>query len=171
MAMPDKQRHLPDVPPLLRQKIRECTSGVAPWPLFVFGPPGTGKTCGALCLVDRVSRALFWTEESLCDYVTDALMGRLVNRLGHDITPRQIWYKVNDSPLVVVDEIGSRTAVSDHRYTTIKNLLDAREGKALMLVSNVAPKDIAQIYDARIASRALNGTIVEVGGADRRLAK
>lgn len=169
--MPDKPRRLPDVPPVLRQKIRECTWGESPWPLFVFGPPGTGKTCGALCLVDRVHRAAFFTEETLCQDATDALMGRLVNSIGYDITPREFWANVGDRQLVVVDELGSRTIVSDHRYNAVKTLLDVREGKALMLVSNVAPKDIAQIYDARIASRALNGTIVEVGGHDRRLAK
>lgn len=167
--LPSKPRLIDDVAPSLRKQIKACTLGQSPWPMFVFGKPGTGKSCAALCLCDRVERSLFWTEESLCQEMVDAAMDRLENSLGYSITPRQIINRISAAALVVIDELGSRTTVSDHRYSTVKSLLDAREGKSLMIVSNVPHNDIATIYDARIASRVLSGTIVKLDGDDRRL--
>lgn len=136
--------------------------------MFVHGPAGTGKTCAALVLCDHVDGSIFWTEEQLCHEITEAMMDRLTNSLGYSITPQQIWRKTERSPLVVLDELGARSVVSDHRYAVIKTLLDRREAQPFVIVSNLPPADLPAAYDDRIASRALAGTIVRLGGVDRR---
>jgi DNA replication protein DnaC len=169
--LPAKARDLESVANPIRKAIKACVEGSAKWPLFLFGPAGTGKTCAVLCLCDHVARSKFWTEETLVQQVTDAMMGRLHSSIGYPIFTGEIWRRVESAPVVAVDEIGARTVVSDHRYATLKTLLDLREGKPLALVSNVEPSELAAIYDDRIASRALCGTVVKAGGVDRRLAK
>lgn len=55
-----KPRELAEVPPLLRQYVDELRAGRRKWPLFLHGPVGSGKSCAALCLVDRVAKSEFW---------------------------------------------------------------------------------------------------------------
>jgi DNA replication protein DnaC len=167
----DVRRDIEKIPGDLRRAIRECTTGAASWPLFVYGPAGTGKTCAALCLVDRVARSRYWTEESLCQDYTDAMMGDLFTRTGYEISTREFWERERSAALVVVDELAARYAVSEHRRTVVKTILDIRDGRPLILISNTAPEDIANIFDDRVASRALCGTVVELNGADRRIGR
>jgi DNA replication protein DnaC len=167
--LPHKSRDLESVSQPVRKSIKACIEGRSEWPLFLFGPAGTGKTCAALCLADRVKSSRYWTEETLCQNVTDAMMGRLFNSAGYETFLKDVWHWVESAPLVVVDELGTRANVSEHRYSVIKSTLDLREGKPLVLISNVEPGELAAIYDDRIASRALCGTVVKAGGSDRRL--
>jgi hypothetical protein len=56
----------------------------------------------------------------------------------------------------------------------VKNFADARAINArgvAVYVSNVAPNELASMYDDRICSRLLCGTWFELKGPDRRLAK
>lgn len=168
---PKKPRDIDGIHHAIRDAIRDCTAGKAPWPLFVFGAVGSGKSCAALCLVDRVDSAKYWTEESLCQQAADSMMDRLWNSAGYLVTPSAFWSRIREAPLVVVDELAARTNVTDHRYATVKRLLDEREGEPLMLVSNVDPKELASVYDDRVASRALCGTVVRSRGTDRRMMK
>ena len=74
-------------------------------------------------------------------------------------------------PFVILDEIGGRDRVSDHHYEAVKTLLDVRQGKPLMVLSNLGLSEIEKVYDDRIASRLATGTIVRVDAKDRRLHK
>jgi DNA polymerase III delta prime subunit len=145
-------------------------SGESPWPLVLSGPAGTGKTCAALCLLDYAG-GRYWTAGGLCDVLIRAQAGRLQwsnGGYGGTHWPEDVWKWVAGAPLVVVDEIGSRSP-SDFAYETVKRVLDEREGRPLVVISNLTLESLTRLYDDRVASRLAGGTVVEVGGSDRRL--
>lgn len=134
-------------------------SGRAAWPLFLHGPAGTGKTCAALCVCDRVEYAQFWTPEELADGIV---------RGGMD----DAWRRLRECDLAVLDELGARERVGDLHYQAVKRFADCREEngrRVAVYVSNVRPERISDLYDDRVASRLLCGTWFELAGKDRRL--
>lgn len=156
--------------------LRELVAGRAPWPLFLHGPPGTGKTCAALALADHL-------REWECRYVTAAdltarVMATFGTRDAYDWTPFGRFRDAGVNPdapsgktgalLVVLDELGTRE-VKDTHYECVQRVIDLREGLPLILVSNHDADRIARVYDERIASRCQAGTVVELAGRDRRV--
>ena len=67
---------------------------------------------------------------------------------------------------MVLDEIGSG---EKPHYDAVKRILDEREGKPLVAISNLDLASVATVYDARVASRMAAGTLMELLGADRRM--
>lgn len=160
----------------LSGKIGECVAGESPWPLFVNGPAGTGKTCAALSLLDflEFGGGKYITAAQLAIDLIELMHGRLswyVEGRGGQYSTRQFWDEYANAPLVVLDEIGCRDKVTDHQYEGVKRLLDERSGRPLMILSNHDLETLARLYDDRIASRIAGGTVVLLGGADRRLRK
>ena len=68
----------------------------------------------------------------------------------------------------VLDDVGQRTKVSDCQYDAIKIALDRREGRPLLITTNLSLFDLATVYDERISSRLMGGTVIETSG-DRRI--
>jgi len=169
---PRQPRSVALIAPPLRQAIRECVAGAAPWPLFVGGPCGTGKTCAALALLDHVPGGQYHTAGGLCELLVRAQQGRLESYhegRGGTVWPEHLWRGLAKAPLVVLDELGGRERVSDHHYDAVKRLLDERHGLPLVLLSNHDLAALARLYDDRIASRIGGGTVAALGGPDRRL--
>jgi DNA replication protein DnaC len=140
--------------------------------MFLHGPPGTGKTCAALCLLDFAGGE-YYTVSGLHDLLIRAQHGRLEwSRCGHGgtIWPETIWAKLARAPLVVLDELGCRERVSDAHYETVKRCIDERHNRAFIVISNLTLADVASVYDNRIFSRLGAGTVLELAGKDRRLA-
>lgn len=155
----------------MRRIIRELCRGYKEWPLFLYGDVGTGKTCAGLCLVDNCG-GMYFTAGDLCQELIDAGKGILnFKESGHKLYARDIWLAIRAVPVVVLDEVGGRDKVSDFHYDTVKGVLDAREYKPLVVISNLGLEQIAELYDMRITSRLGAGTVVEVAGDDRRLTK
>lgn len=170
--LPEQPREVSQIDPEVRKAIRECLTGASPWPLVFFGPAGTGKTSAALCLCDYCL-AMYATATSLCQDFRDADFGRLdvQTQPGHSmkVTSAWLWKKVQASPLVVLDELGCRDTVSDHHYEVVKGVIDKRQGRPLIAVSNLGSKLLAKVYDDRITDRLWAGTVVEFTGESRRL--
>jgi len=165
------RRSVAQIEPALREAFRSLVSGKTPWPLFLHGPAGTGKSCAALCLLDHATGE-YWTTTGFCEHLNDATFGRLVARgEGGSVTiwPVQFWAKVQRAPLVVLDELGTRDVVSNAHYDAVKRIIDEREGLPLVVISNLDLESIARLYDDRIASRLGAGTIVQLRGRDRRI--
>ncbi len=157
------RRSMAQVDQALVSTFRKLAGGAQPWPLFLFGPTGAGKTLAALSLCDHARTASYHTAEGLCDttielkYRPDEL--------------RDLWETIATKDLVVLDEIGIRGQASDFAYTTLKRLADAREmhaGRVAIYISNLPPREVATLYDDRICSRLLCGTRFELKGRDRR---
>lgn len=151
------------VPDRLRATFRLLVTGGAPWPLFLYGGVGVGKSCAVLALTDFIPGAVYLTAAEFVSRHTAAITGR-----GEKINWDRMTGK--NCPLVVLDELGAREKVSDTGYEAIIRLLDARDNWPLVVVSNLDGDGIARIYDARIASRIMAGSQFELRGEDRRIA-
>lgn len=146
----------------LRATIRTLIAGQSPWPLVLLGPAGTGKSCAALCLLD-VAGGWYFTVAELCEEFIHAQQRQI------ETTTRRLWERLEQTRLVVVDELGARERVSDHHYDTVKRLLDKRENRPLVCISNHSLERLSQLYDDRLASRLAYGTVLTLHGKDRRL--
>ena|GEM_PF-1209435 len=154
-------------------KLQDCAMGKSPWPLLLTGPAGTGKTCAALCLCDRVRTSVSFRDfGSICETVRQAKLGELYSHGTHAdtlLSPDDWWSAWGKFSLAVVDEIGARASITEHVYECMKRVLDERQGKPLVLISNLDLTGLARVYDDRVASRAGAGTVVRFAGADRRV--
>lgn len=140
---------------------RDLVRGIAPWPLYLYGPPGVGKSSAALALLDCVRDGQYQTA------------GGLTRRVlaGYNGGPRVDWGLLapQKCELFVLDELGvRRAAVSDTHYECVQEVLDAREDHPLVLISNLDLQTLATVYDTRIADRCGAGTLFELAGDSRR---
>jgi chromosomal replication initiation ATPase DnaA len=154
----------------LASALKACIHGEADWPLLVIGPPGVGKTCAALLVVDSFQAAVYTTPTDLHRESCMAERGDLY-RNGYRVWFDEFWDKIAKASVVVVDEIGLRSEVTDPHYETLKRLCDLRDHRPAIYLSNVTPEKIASIYDARVLSRMACGTALELRGADRRFSQ
>ncbi len=166
---PDKYRDVEKIDPQLRKTIRSVVGGLQPWPLVLLGQQGAGKTCAGLCLIDCFG-GWYVPLPDLCRMLVAAQKGELQWSSGHKRTEGEIWEAIRSSNLIVLDELGQRSKVTDFHYETAKRVLDDREGKPLTVISNLSVSAIADVYDNRIASRLSGGTIFKLCG-DRRLGR
>ena len=159
--LPEVDRRLELVDSGLLDVFRALVSGRAPWPLYLFGLTGAGKTMAALCLCDVAQTAAYWAVEELCDFVMRENPAEVQGE----------FQQIAEKGLAVLDELGQRATVGDLRYSAVKKFADARElhaGRVAVYISNLAPKAFAGLYDDRICSRVLGGTRYELKGRDRR---
>jgi hypothetical protein len=165
------------IPQILQAAIRSLVRGEAPWPLFLSGSIGTGKTCAGLCLVDHCDGEYF-TVSSLCTLDIEAMKGILTWKCLTGVSPQagdglvgveRLWAWLASKKLIVLDELGCREKVTDHHYDCVKRMLDERLGRPLVLIANVPLDGIERLYDDRVASRMAAGTVVRLDGDDRRV--
>jgi DNA replication protein DnaC len=171
--MPSLERSIDQIDENLRNEMHAVVNGRKKWPLFIVGPSGVGKTCAALCMLDRTWGA-YYTANELVDTVASAQRGQLRGKqYGSKITQEMLWTEWSDVQrvaLFVLDELGTRERVGDLVYNTTKQLIDCRASKPLIVISNLDLPRIVELYDDRVASRLVAGTVVLVQGQDRRLA-
>ncbi len=169
VILPAMDRDRSRVDPDLAQVVRDLLTGRADWPLFLHGPVGTGKTRAVLCLADAVGGGVeYVTLSKAINDIIAASRGTLHDAIGK-VTVQRWWRQWEDAKLSILDEIGTRTKATDVEYDHLKQLLDAREGKPAVVISNLDPDGMEQAYDARIASRLCMGTVYELAGNDRRI--
>jgi DNA replication protein DnaC len=139
----------------LRAVFRRLVTAEAPWPLFLYGDVGTGKTAAALCLCDHVENSYYRTVRALAD-----------NRMskGDDLS------HIGTVRLAVLDEIGAREKVGDLFYDVVKDFLEARERHhhVAVYISNLDVQTVASLFDDRVADRLACGTVFQLSGVSRR---
>lgn len=143
------------IAPALLDVFAKLVLGELPWPLFLHGSIGTGKTRAALYLCDSVESARYYTAEDIADAI-----------MAHGCVP-----DMTRQSLIVLDELAERVKASDLGYQAVKRVLDARERwnhYAAVIISNFAPDELEQSYDGRIVSRLKAGTVFELKAKDRR---
>lgn len=128
------------------------------FPLFIHGGTGTGKTCLAALLFRRVT----WPMWRRCD---DFLLTLATSR-GDSSFVAQKDRAANCSCLFL-DDIGLREP-TETMQQILFDLLELRKGKPTVITSNHSPETLKELYDDRIRSRILAGTIIEIAGSDRR---
>jgi hypothetical protein len=145
----------------LVELFRKLATGKAPWPLYLHGPAGVGKTRAVLCLCDFVKYAAYATLAECCDI-----------RMAHGPEPWQGGLLGEVLDLFVLDEIGLRLKAGDLEFGIITDVWEHREryGAGVgVYVSNLTPADLHKLYDDRVCSRLLCGTVFKLDGQDRRL--
>lgn len=178
---PQAPREAAMIPAAIRDAMRAVCRGEKPWPLFLSGDYGVGKTCAGLVLTDYVSRSLWFDFGEFCRKCNDAQCDRLFWTFGGDgddgrTNLRQTrkvswdgwWKMIAETPLLVLDDVGTRTRASDAQYDAIKLAFDRRLGKPFVLTSNLGIKAIGELFDGRIGDRILAGTEVKTGGKSMR---
>ena len=153
-------RQMGKVEPSLIAVLRSLVVGDSPWPLLIYGGVGAGKTLAALSLADFCDTACYSTLDGLCDQV--------VGGEWHHVAD---WDCISKKELAILDEIGERSKVADLLRTTLKRYLDEREqqaGSTGIYISNCTPKQLANLFDDRIVSRLLAGTVHYIDSPDRR---
>lgn len=170
--LPAEARHLNLIAPDVRKTIRGLITGQLPWPLFLHGPAGVGKTLASLCLVDLVESAFYHTTEEWVALAINVDRGKQVWRAeGGDVTvtPPMLERRYRGAALVVLDELATRGQVADWHYEKVKALVDWRSRLPFVVISNTGIAGVEKIYDDRLASRISSGTVLELPGSDRRL--
>lgn len=152
--LPHVYRSMNAVDVTLRNVMRDLVTGRLPWPLYLHGPAGAGKTRACLALLDFVLGSKYTT-------VAQAMTARM----NDEPLP---WER--PAPLVALDEIGTRTKVRDLEYGVVVDCFESREWIAApaIYISNLDPTDLAKLYDDRVASRLLSGSTFRLDGNDRR---
>jgi len=156
---PTIRRTMAEVQPELRALLMALAAGKAPWPLFLHGPSGAGKTAAALALLDCVRSAVRKTPDDMC---RDEKAGR-----------NREYVFSRESDLLILDELGTRPA-SDFEYSMVKQAIDRREeecNRVAIYISNSDPRGLQAAYDDRVASRILCGSVFHLKDRDRRFAR
>ncbi len=145
------------------------------WPIYMFGPQGRGKTCAAACLYVRWPERALWYDVATAvrqvmtcrsngaGFVTLSANGR-----EYELTESQILNRIACHSLVVFDDVGIREP-TEAQFATFYEMVNSRVGKPTIVTGNIEPNELEDVYDGRIASRLLAGTVLHVVGQDRRI--
>lgn len=164
---PEKFRERDRVAPVVRNAIQACAAGTSLWPLLLSGEAGTGKSCSALCMIDHFG-GWFVQLSEFCDLLIRAGKNELSWSSGYRRTVGELWDGWEKAHLAVLDEIAAKERISDFHYDVLKRCIDSREGKPLVVISNISLQELATVYDDRIVSRLCCATTLELTG-DQRL--
>ncbi len=119
-----------------------------PWPIWTSWP----EFCDQLCRIRQHGHVMITVPD-----------GR-----EYECSERSWWAsRWATKTLVVVDEIGTRTA-NDVRLEAMWRLMEARQGLPTIFTGNLSASELAATFDERIVSRLSAGTWIEVTGKDRR---
>jgi DNA replication protein DnaC len=143
------------------------------WPIFLHGAAGRGKSCAAACLYCRAGGMSLWYEtHSLIRDILDCRMGNPTYVRGEggwfEDDERSICLGIKAASLVVFDDIALRKPTAA-AFEVFYELVNQRFGKPTIYTSNVTGAELVGVFDTRITSRLLSGTVIEVVGKDRRL--
>lgn len=166
-----KPRDLNPVSPELRKVFRGLVEGQLKWPLYLWGPPGSGKSCAALSLVEHVKGARFWRMSDFDSFVQRVKQGveeRPYPETGK-ISETGWWNYFAHLRLVALDDVGSQEVSTESQEDTLFLALENRDGGwPFIITSNRSPKEVETAYSQRIHSRMCSGTIHMLEGRDRR---
>jgi DNA replication protein DnaC len=110
-------------------------------------------------------RGWYYTAAEWCSRLCEAQMGRLQSKRidgqgGYLLSVAEVWREAETTRLFVLDELGLRANPTDAQFDAIHTLLDKRERRPLVCISNLSLDELAATYDHRIAARLAEGTHV-----------
>jgi hypothetical protein len=165
--------HVDQISPSLRAALKEAITAQR-WPILMFGPPGTGKTCAAACVYRIWRWCAVWHEcsELLADVMACRASGSGSIWQSGRVSPYEetevsIKRKFAEASLCVLNDLGLREP-TEAQYEVLVSLFDSRLAKPLIITSNLGPAELEEIFDARLVSRIARGTVINVTGPDRR---
>jgi hypothetical protein len=151
-------RSLVEVQPKLLKKFGQLLTGQLPWPLYLYGLEGRGKTRAVLALLDYIMVSRIWSLSELMDLMRAC-----------EAPWQTVWGDPGGPQLAAVDEIGMHVRTSDFEYDALYRFAEWREDRPAIYISNHPPTKIRELYDGRLESRLTCGTEHELLDVDRRL--
>lgn len=145
----DRSRELVHAP--ARESFMKCAKSGKGWPLFFYGLQGRGKTMAALWFLDHVIKPCYVTGRELVDY-------EFCSDWRRKDDFRNDWKKAS---LCVIDQFGMTGKQGPSQTQVIVDYLDKRTNRPLIVVSNLSPGEIDEVFDAQVRSRIEYGTKVE----------
>lgn len=123
---------------------------------------GRGKTYAAACLYINFKTTGFvlWCPASRV--IRDLAKARVDGGEG------SIRRSFQDAGFIVLDDVGTR-APTEPQLDALRDLLEWRGGRPMVVTGNLDPKKLGEVYDDRIMSRLCAGTVIKVIGNDMRL--
>lgn len=164
-----------------------------PWPLYLFGDAGLGKTCASLVMLDYMGMDAIGARLTSCSEQIRPWMAGFIDvrsiagvkintdkgrhkwgdKDGDEVVRWDRLLKViRQRPLVVFEEIGVGRESTDFKLDSLLELLDQRANdpiRPFVVTSNLKPSEIPQVYDDRVADRVLCGTVHRMEGPSRRM--
>lgn len=159
------------MPPLIAKAFHDCRVGIAPWPLFIYGGVGCGKSRFALLAHYFYGGKRYEFSELVGDYRLCKLgdFEHEYGDVGHTsprATERTFRRMLELTRILIVDDIGASGNDSAHTRETLMLALNARVGgKPAVFISNLSPTELASMYDDRVASRMMEGTVCNMKNA------
>jgi len=140
--------------------------------IYLWGPPGTGKTYAFAAMAKRYVRMGFnvqrETWERLCLRIRDTFNPRATETEWGIVEP----YLRADK--LILEDIGTTVSTgrqeTDFAVRVLLLILDSRNEDCLqtLITGNKPVNELERSFDARIASRLRQGTIIAKTGRDRR---
>jgi DNA replication protein DnaC len=135
-----------------------------PWPVYLCGDAGRGKTfIAASAYVACPANHVLWIDfQRWSKEIMKARQG-----LGEI---REAWElrKVEESRLVCIDDCGLKSD-SEAQSGLLLEVLNLRQGKPTIVTCNHEPIALPRVFDSRVTSRLLSGSIIKLVGPDRRM--
>jgi DNA replication protein DnaC len=163
---PGKSRSREKIAQPLRKLLGELLAGKKRLPLVISGPPGTGKTCAALCFADAVWDAYFLSFPDLVQL---------------EFAP---WDQQNSmrrelerAELVILDDVAVGVETENSlrlRREVLWRTLDLRERRAngqTVVTTNCKRDLLTRAFGQAVESRMFCGTHFELLGVDQRLSR
>lgn len=159
-----------DLPRSLRSQLIESPETES---IYLWGPPGTGKTYAFAAMAKRFVRMGFdvrrETWERLCLRIRDTFNPRATETEWGIVEP----YLKADK--LILEDIGTTVSTgrqeSDFAVRVLLLILDSRSEDCLqtLVTGNKPVTELERSFDARIASRLRQGVIIAKAGRDRRV--
>ena len=135
-------------------------------PLFIYGPSGLGKTHLLYAITNRLNekfphyRVVYVKGEEFTNQMIDAIS----RDLKHEFQE-----KYRNTDILLIDDIqfiAGKTSTQEEFFNTFNQLYE--NGKQIILVSDVPPKDIQRL-DHRLRTRFEGGVIADINPPDFEL--
>ena len=157
------EAHQSKIPASVWEKMVGVFGGYSPWPLFLHGAQGRGKTYAARYFTGHVYPKAGAPTVKWFNSIRD-LQSEMIEHRNHTIQ------HFRESAVVVIDNFGATSPeLNNFMADELISLFDRRTTKPMVIVSNHGPSTYTKILPAPLVSRLLSGTIIEYKGHDRRV--
>ncbi len=137
------------------------------FPVYIWGPTRTGKTCLAALICSRASvPRMIAADELLKQIMTARRNGEAnCNLWDGGFVARSEWQILNwcqAASILCLDDVGT-TELTQPQMQALLQIVNSRQGKPLIVTSNLKPERLREMVGQRIASRILGGQLIYVG--------
>lgn len=167
----DAQANLID--PVARRAINKANE-LGAWPILLTGGVGCGKTSAAAVQYGCHKSPLWFRADDLLLSMSFGRKDGMRFESGRWFSQTETlpWNKFvqameSQRRHLILDDLAVRSP-TEAMQQSLFDLLEWRRGKPLLITSNKLPDEIGRLYDDRIRSRIEAGTVIEMGGMDRR---